>query len=329
MRFLKAAPLRATHYEVNLNWLDKLFIKRIDRTNGFNRRMFNEDFSNIFRTANRRSDDLFIINSNNDDLAGRLLGGIQTRYRQKSKDDKLIEVIEQIAQTLMSYRTAIYYVHNDEKKEKIHIIWHNTSNILRIAGQNIQYNPNRVQQKLDDPDLYFGREVRLIDSRNTLCFKLLRSIRKKINSQNRILASLDRYDGSIALKFQPRITHEDPNPRRIFDFKQWQNAHDLALYRATLQTGWNARKYDSEKRSDFFDCHRRIRFRRLQLALRDDLLKQLSKELTKVGQSYSPNFTIEIRVSNKLPSVTHLDELEARLMREEAGFSEVIDYCLR
>ena len=63
--------------------------------------------------------------------------------------------------------------------------------------------------------------------------------------------------------------------------------------------------------------------------LRDDILSQLSAELSRVGKIYNSEFTMEVSGTDELPTVAQLDELEARLTREEVGFTEIIDYCLK
>lgn len=73
--------------------------------------------------------------------------------------------------------------------------------------------------------------------------------------------------------------------------------------------------------------HRLIRFRRNQLLLRDNILSQLSSEISRVGKFYQSEFSIEISGTDQLPSVAHLNKLEARLAREEVELNEVIDYC--
>ncbi|MCX5569003.1 hypothetical protein OSH07_07335 [Kaistia sp. K-TC2] len=153
-----------------------------------------------------------------------------------------------------------------------------------------------------------------------------KAIRRMRPKQNRTLAVLDKHQFGV-VDFQPQASHENPNPTNHFDFSVWRDTQERALYRSTRATGWNGRKYDSSKRSDFFDCHRLIRFRRNQLVLRDDILSQLSAGLTRVGKGYNANFSVQISRTDKLPSVAHLNELEARLTREEASFTEIIDYC--
>jgi hypothetical protein len=159
-------------------------------------------------------------------------------------------------------------------------------------------------------------------------FDIPKKIKRMLSAQNRTLAALDKRQIG-ATDFHPQATHEDPNPTNHFDFRVWKDMQEHALYRSTRGTGWNGRKYDSSKRSDFFDCHRLIRFRRHQLMLRDDILRQLSAELSRVGKGYNTEFNVKISRTDELPSVEQLNELEARLTREEVGFTEIINYCYK
>lgn len=65
------------------------------------------------------------------------------------------------------------------------------------------------------------------------------------------------------------------------------------------------------------------------LLLRDDILNQLSGELSRVGKGYKAEFSVEITGTDELPSIAHLNELEVRLAREDVGFNEIIDYCYK
>lgn len=156
-------------------------------------------------------------------------------------------------------------------------------------------------------------------------FYMPMTIKRMLSAQNKTLAILDKYHYKAA-GFHPQATHENPNPKNHFDFRVWDDIQERALYRATASTGWNGRKYDSLKRSDFFDCHRLIRFRRNQLLLRDAILNQLSVELSRIGKGYTAGFSVEISGTKELPNVAHLNQLAMRLDDEKIGFNEVIDY---
>jgi hypothetical protein len=152
--------------------------------------------------------------------------------------------------------------------------------------------------------------------------------KRMLSAQNKVLAVLDKHQFGVS-NFHPQATHENPNPTNHFDFHAWRDTQERAFYRATRSTGWSGRKYDSSKCSDFLNCHRLLRFRRNQLLLRDDILNQLSGELSRVGKGYNTDFSVEISCTDELPSVAQLNELEVRLAREEVGFNEIIDYCYK
>jgi hypothetical protein len=291
--------------------------------------MFREDFLNIFHHGNGRSGKSFDIETNDNDLAARLLTNVETRDRRGRADERLLGLIEEIAQSLVWYGRAFYFIRDHDGRDEIDIISMSSENIFKIAGNIIQYCPSRLEGRGDGGEDRTSREVRFLDRRKILHFTWPASVRRKITSQNKVLVTLDKHDSAVAIGFQPQVTHENPNPHTNFDFKQWREAHDLALYRATRETGWNGRKYDSEKRSDFFDCHRLIRFRRMQLSIRDNILTQLSSELTKAGRHYSENFRMEVSTTDQLPSISQLDAMEASLSREELSFKEVIEFCFR
>lgn len=329
MKLTRAEPIHTHHHGNYLSWFDKLFVKVRDHTEGMNQHMFKEDFQNIFRHSNRTSEELFGIKTNNDTLAHRLLDGFETQSSPRSIDEKLTEITEEIAQSLLSNGKAFYYLHDNSEKAEMHIVSYNGESIIRIARCVFQFLPKRVEKNWDKDDLERQRELRLLNAKKTLCFGWPSPIRRIIFSQKRVLASLDKNNGSIAMGFLPQATLGNPNPRSDFDFKHWRDAQDFALYKATRQTGWNGRKHDSRKRSDFFDCHRLIRFRRNQLNFRDSILRQLGCELTRVGQHYLNGFQLEISTTEALPTVSHLDDLDDRLSREEVGFSEIVDYCFK
>lgn len=329
MRFVRGGPVRLYNCEPNLGWFDKLFVKVRGRADGLNQWMFEEDFARIYRHSNGGSCNLFNIDTNNDKLAQRLLQHIQTRHDPWTTDKTLSELVEDVARSLISYGKAFYYLHDDDDKEETHVVRCSSENILEVAGCVVQYLPKGVERNWHLGDVEQQRELRILNKKKTLCFRLPVSIRRKIVAQNKILAALDKHDGATSLMFRHQITHQNPNPQYDFDFNQWRGARDLALYKATRQTGWNARKYDSQERSDFFYCHRLIRFRRNQLILRDNILSQLSIELKRVGRHYRDNFRIEISTTEALPSVSHLNDLEVRLSHEETEFSEVIDYYFK
>jgi hypothetical protein len=329
MKVFRAEPSHQHHFhDEKIGLVDSFFVKRERQKPGFNRRMFDEDFARLFHSMNRQSGNLFEIVSNDDELMQNLLGNVKTRYASHSVDETIRELVEEIAQSLIWFERAYYFLHDDTEQEEIHVASFSSGGVVRLFGKQIQWVPKRRERHWDRDEEDLPREIRILDATKVMHFDMPTSIKRVLSVQNRTLAILDKHQFG-ATNFQPLATHENPNPTNHFDFRIWQGTQERALYRATRSIGWNGRKYDSSKRSDFFDCHRLIRFRRNQLLLRDDILCHLSSELSRVGKGYESEFSVEISGTDELPSIAYLNELEVRLTREEVGFNEIIDYCYK
>jgi len=329
VKIFRAEPSHLHHFrDEQIGLIDRLFVKRERQKPDFNRRMFDEDFARLFHSMNHRSDNLFEIVSNDDELMQKLLGNVKTRYAPHPVDETIRELVEEIAQSLIWFGRAYYFLHDDTEQEEIHVASFSSDGVVCLFGTHIQWVPKRRERHWDRDEEELPREIRILDATKVMRFDMPTSIKRMLSAQNRTLAVLDKHQFGES-NFHPQVTHENPNPTNHFDFRVWRDTQERALYRATRSTGWNGRKYDSSKPSDFFDCHRLIRFRRNQLLLRNDILSQISGELSRVGKGYNAKFSVEISVTDELPSVAHLDELEVKLVREEVGFKEIMDYCFK
>ena len=329
MKIFRAEPLHRHHFrDEQISVVDNLILKRERQKPDFNRRMFDEDFSRLFHSMNPRSGNLFEVVSNDDELIQKLLGNVRTRYARHSVDETIRDLVEEIAQSLIWFGKAYCFLHDDAEQEEVYVASFISGGVVRLFGTHIQWVPKRRERHWDRDDEELPREIRILNAAKVMRFDMPTSIKRMLSAQNRTLAVLDKYL-IWETNFLPRATHENPNPTNHFDFRVWRDTQERALDRATRSTGWHGRKYDSSKRSDFFFCHRLIRFRRNQFFLRDDILKQLSAELSRVGKGYNVEFSVEISGTDELPSVAHLNELEVRLAREEVGFKEILDYCYK
>lgn len=327
MKIVRASPFNRYHFDdVHLSFIDRLFIKlKYDRPT-FNRSMFDEDFARIFCSGSRRSRNLFSIESNDNELTKKLFGNIKTRYGSHSIDKIVRELVEEIARSLLSCGTAYYFLHDLSEEKNIYIASFSGIGVFSFLNVYFQLVPKRREKYWEHDDEERPRELRILDKTKLIRFSMPKSIRRILSEQNQILAVLDKHQYD-RMGFLSKATHENPNPKNNFDFSVWRDTQERVLYRATRGTGWNGRKYDASKRSDFFDCHRLIRFRRNQLILRDSILEQLSNEVTRVGRQYNAEFHVAISPTKYLTKVDELDELEARLSREEASFTDVLNFC--
>lgn len=288
--------------------------------------MFDEDFANIFNILNRSSKNQFEIASNDEVLAQKLFLSVETRYAASSVNEAIEELTEQVALSLVGFGKAYYYYFGNAESENSRIVSLDSNGVFRFLGNFFQWVPKRLQRNWDREDEEYPREIRLLNSSRIVRFSLPSQIKQVLDKQNRILTALDKHK-FIETQFLPKATLENPNPSSQFDFRLWSDIQERTLYRATRKTGWNARNYHQAKRSDFFICQRLVRFRRNQLLLRDDILKQIGNQFSRIGKPYNPDFTVEISASAELPNIQKLNELEVRLEREEADFDEILDYC--
>jgi len=284
MKIYRAEPSRWHHLpDEKIGLVDSLFVKRERQEPGFDRQMFDEDFSRFFYPMNRRKSNLFEIVSNDRELLQKLLSNVKTTYAPHPVDETISELVEEIAQSLIWFGRAYYFLHDNKEQEEIHVASFRSGGVVRLFGTHLQWVPKRRERHWDRDDEKLPREIRILDSAKVMRFDMPKSIKRMLSVQNRTLAVLDKHQFGVT-NFHPQATHDNPNPINHFDFNVWRDTQERALYRATRSTGWNGRKYDSSKRSDFFDCHRLIRFRRNQLLLRDDILNQLCGELSRIGK---------------------------------------------
>lgn len=327
MKFTNGDPIPHYHlYNEDIGFLDRLLINQRRQFEGVNQRMFDEDFARIFNVSINREASVFEVKSSHDELVNRLLENVRSRYQRHSADKTIRQMVEDIARSLLGSGVAYYSVQDDIAKDEIYITPISASGVFNIGKMYFQFLPKRNERLWDLSNQVLGRELRLLDRKKLMRFRLPRGLRSILIYQESLLAALDKSEPT-SMNYFPKATYENPNPRNDFDFRVWNEVRDSAFYRATSKTGWNGRRQDSEKRSGFFNCYRLIRFRKKQVFLRDRVLEQLSNELTRVGQRYQADFSICIFPKKILLSLSDLQELEVRLMREEVSFSEVIDFC--
>ncbi|MEZ9862481.1 hypothetical protein AB4353_04780 [Vibrio breoganii] len=327
MKFVKGQPIHHYHLDTeNLGFLERLFIRPTRELEGFYQRMFNEDFSRVFSSLNQRNETLFSLDSNDEVLTEKLLLNVKGRYSRHCSDDVIRDWVEEIAQTLVRLKTAYYFLHEDTEKAELHIVPLSSDGLFRLLNTYIQIVPKRQKELWASDEKLLPTELRIIDSSKLIRFDLASTTKQLLLEQNKVLTALDKHQHDN-MAFSPKATYENPLPQSDFDFRYWTDTQDKALYRATRNTGWTGRIQDSSKRSDFFDCYRLLRFKRNQLILRDNILFQLGKELTRIGQQYNAEFEIVISPTNALPNVEDLDKLKEQLSQEKVSFTDIMDCC--
>ncbi|MGJ3257006.1 MAG: hypothetical protein ACFE0K_11850, partial [Alcanivorax sp.] len=139
MNILKAEPLPRYHYhDANYGFIDRILLKGERERSGFNRRMFDEDFSRLFHSINRRGGNLFKIVSNDDELMKRLLGNVKTRHASHSVEESIRKLVEEIARSLIWFGRAYFFLHDDAEQEKIHVASFSSYGVVRLFGTYVQ-----------------------------------------------------------------------------------------------------------------------------------------------------------------------------------------------
>jgi hypothetical protein len=325
MKVTKGEPLHHYRYDdENLNFIERLVTRKKRRVEGFYQRMFNEDFSRIFRTSSVKHT-LFSITTNDDELTKRLLVGLRGQHRYQNNDENIRTWIEDIAQSLLWSKTAYYFVHDVQAHNESRIIPLNFDDIFNVLGINFQLVPRRFEHPWKSDEELLPRELRILEENKLMRFNICPTINKILSRQNRALGLLDKYKYNN-LQFYPQATYEEPSPKNYFDFNYWSKTQHKALHIATRETGWSARNLGESERSVYFDYYRMLRFKRNQLIFRDDILVQIGRELTRIGRKYNEMFTIVISPTNVLPKVEELNDLEEQFSKEKVSFKEITDY---
>jgi len=326
VRVIKEEPLH--HYytdDESLSAIERFIARNKRVTENFYQKMFNEDFSRLFRSSNSKKSPLFNIDSNDDTLTKRLLENISSQHRGRSTDENLRMWIEGIAQSLLWSNTAYYFIHDIHEKEEFRIVSLGPDDIFRLFNTHIQLVPKRFENHGESDEELHPRELRILDANKIIRFNICRSIKQFISRQNRILNLLDKYRNN-GPDLYPQATYETPSPKNYFDYSYWSETQDKALYLATNETGWNARNLGSSESSDYSDYFRMIRFRRNQLIFRDNILLQIGTELTRVGRQYNKEFSVVISPTSALPKIEELNELEELFSQEKVSFTKIMDY---
>lgn len=328
MKLSKAEPYLYPHdYDKPLGTLDRIFLGCDLEPADFHRRMFDQDFAMLFRSVHRSNENkLFDVISNDTELVGRLVRGVNSSYKSSSVDVSIRQLVEEIAQSLIQVGKAFYFLFEDIENNKVVISSFSSFGVFSALGTLIQWLPRRTRSHWDRDDEKYPREIRILDRDKVMSFEMPDGLGGVLSRQNKILADLDRHY-NLEMNFYVQPSYENPSPTSYFSADVWTKIQEQVLFRATQETGWNARKSATTKYSDFFICHRLIRFRRNQVILRDYILWQLGKEISRVGRAYKSDFSFEVIANSNLPSIAELNELETKLNREEVGFSEIFDYC--
>lgn len=186
--------------------------------------------------------------------------------------------------------------------------------VTRVEGTLAQYVPITHRQEPDVPEhIELSEEL-------AVTFRAPDHLQATIS---RTLANLDSVGSSI----MPDWAMEELAMSRKsvpFDGSAHRRAHGLAIAEACRDLGWDARSLNNEKANvlEYYWLHRRLRFERFKIELRDKLLETLNEVLTRTEQEVGicGQLTLE-----GVPSLEDVDAAESYLVAGKISFKDVLE----
>ncbi|MCY4101207.1 MAG: hypothetical protein OXF46_09845, partial [Rhodobacteraceae bacterium] len=193
MKIVKDEPSHQYLFrDENPGFMDKIFLTKYER-NDHDLWMFNQDFTNLFRSQNQSMDNLFSIDSNDKELTEKLFQNIQTRYSPYSVDGTIRELVKEIAQSLICFGSSYYFLHIETDGIPFRLVPINAETVFCLLGVYFQYIPKRIERNWDQDDKELSREIRILDRDKLICFNIPGTLKLILSKQNRILTTLYKH----------------------------------------------------------------------------------------------------------------------------------------
>ncbi|WFL76865.1 hypothetical protein P7228_12800 [Altererythrobacter arenosus] len=290
--------------------------------------MFLQDLEHLVPLGSRRERDAYFdLETNDKPLAELVLASLDRQYNSRHIADALRHFLSSTAMELFYSGHSVIQITAkfENNKWDVRSLHPNSSRILAIGSTLIQVLPERESRRLGLEREILPQEIRVLDRSRLLRIELPADLRRKRKRLMKRLSLLSRISYPDTEKLFPRTTLENPNPKNnLWDFSAFRRNWEIALFQAIRDTGWNARDYYGEEKSDFFTSVWRLRFRKFQAALRIEIIRQLNEQIPPIIRKVNPDFTMTIREQGML-SPAELTEMERQLYAGEISFKEVID----
>lgn len=314
---------------VNPSGFERLMLREpIDDLRSQYVHMFLQDLEHLVPLGSQRTRDAYFdLETNDKPLAARVLAALDRQYNSLHTDDALRHFLSSTVMELFySGHSVIQIAAKFENNEwNVRSLHPNSSRILSIGSVLIQVLPERESHGLAVERETLPPEIRVLDRSQLLKISLpsdLKRKRKRLIKRLRLLSKLSYPDTE---KLFPKTTLENPNPQNNpWDFSVFRKNWDVALFQAVRETGWNARDYSGEEKSDFFTSVWRLRFRKFQAALRIEIIRQLNAQIPRIIRQVNPDFSMTITEKGML-TPAELAEMERQLYSGEISFKTVID----
>ncbi|MEW4466322.1 hypothetical protein AB1K62_00640 [Parasphingorhabdus sp. JC815] len=314
---------------VKLKGLEHVFLREpIDGYRSQYIHMFLQDMQQLVPLGSRRERDAYFdIETNDQQLAIKTLAALDRKYRSTHMADALRHILSFTAMELFQAGRSVIALRTklDEYEWNITSVHPSASRIVSLGPFLIQFLPERDNGYFGKDAETYSREIRILNRKSVLCIELpstLKRFKEKFLKRLQLLSNLANPDTD---KLFPPISLENPNPRKnILDFSAFRKNFDIALFQTIRETGWMARNFTGEEKSDFLTSVWRLRFRKFQATLRMEIIRQLNEQIPNIIRQSSPDFEMFIREKGLL-TPDELTNMERQLYAGDISFEEVID----
>jgi hypothetical protein len=309
--------------------LERMFLREpIDDYHSQYVHMFLQDVQHLVPLGSRRGlDAYFDLETNDESLAKKVVTALDRQYHSRLLGDALSHFLSSTTMELFCEGLSVIVLKTrfEELEWNLTSVHASASRITSLGPFLVQFLPERDNRSFGQNAETYPREMRILDKRNLLCIELpanLRRFRRKLLKRLQLLSNLAYPDTE---KLFPRTSLENPNPRNnTFEFSAFRRNFDIALFQTIRETGWMARDYNGEEKSDFLTSIWRLRFRKFQASLRMDIIRQLNEQIPKIIRQSNPDFQMTIKEQGML-TPDEITDMERKLYAGEISFKHVID----
>lgn len=244
-----------------------------------------------------------------------VMDAVDVKYSRGYLTDSIYHFYEQCVRVLMVYGYAgyeiVYFSTEDGKLDSFRLALIPPSALIVSKNSFQQYVPQQIASERKLKNQFIE-----LPSENILLFELPEYIKPH---HKQIMESLAVLAGNLFPKF---FLENMYRPKFLFSQPDYLLAREIALTKVTQVIGWNARKYDSEYKSDFYVWYRQLIFYKFLCSLRETILNTLNEGLRRVGNKM--DFNAELSFEG-LPTVEDAENaLQKYCKGEFASFRDAL-----
>ena len=234
-----------------------------------------------------------------------------TEYDRHGREELLSDAIEGIAKRLAREGVATYEIVKSEENDGCYFLHSFTSKRLsHVFGKYIQVIPKADREQ-------WGKAYVVIPERDIWEISMP-SILGGRRGYRGILRRLKKLS-PFAPPFWQKALVKQTAPA-YFDSQFYHKEIETLCAKITARWGWNQRDYSQENMNEFYKYYRIIRFNWAQAILREHILRELNKLLTRTG------IRAKI-VMEGLPTPSEILEVQEEMLKGRISFEDAHNKC--